>query len=121
MKNIGLLVMLFFLSGCPKLLKGQIQNLSSSPIVVHIYQVDHGATKIPSSTEMNIVWFPGCVTVIEDEVQFFYDGNVLYQTKDGNLLSKPVKMIYEKGQLLYKDPIAEKWKKFEKMATCKNA
>ena len=121
MKSIILLIIPLLLAGCPAVMNGLVQNRSDEPIVIY-WQGNHsGSYKVPSSSNKEMFWLRGCITVVENEALHHFDGSEIPEDLVNiHIFSTSVELLYRKNQLSY---VTSSGKKVDmpKVASCENA
>ena len=103
MKYLAIILMSIILVGCPAVMRGVVKNQSKNPVV--IYTSDNfsgGAFKVPTESKQELFWSLGCITVVEDENQYYFDGSLLpEEVVNVHMFSTSINLTYENRMLSY--------------------
>jgi hypothetical protein len=103
MKFLGLIFLMILLIGCPAITRGVVENRSDNPIVIYYSGNYRGsAYKIPTNKAIEIIWSYGCITVVDNEELFFFDGSEIpVKYMDIHIFSTSTNIVYMDGTLRF--------------------
>lgn len=90
------------LAGCPVTIRALLRNQTPKPVVVFGIENYGEAKKIPSNSESEMFWFRGCITVVDNGVLQFFDGNEIPERfVEKHVFSTSINLIYKDLGLSY--------------------
>jgi len=104
------------------MMRGIVKNETGSNVVIYTagdYQ--GGVYRIQSNSDQELFWFRGCITVVENERLYYFNGSEISSEYVAvGMFSTSIKLSYKNEQLSYISKSGEVVP-LPKLSTCKNA